>query len=335
MRRLTAGLALVALPVAASAHADPDAAIGWWSWNPDPLVLLSLAVAVAWYARGAKRRRSRLHPGEPVCVYSGLFVIFIALVSPVDPLGEASYFMHQVQHLLLRSIAPLVLFLPSPSATFIAGAPGALRRFGSALAGSRPVRVIFRALLHPVTVTLLFIASAWIWQWPPYFTAALLDPTTHNWMHFTMLGAGVLFWWRVFDERPSAPGYGVRIVMLSVATAANVILGKMLTLKDDPVVYEVYDELGRVWLDGATDEQVGGLIVWIPGSQMALIGLLIVIWRWGRRQERDESHRLRRANTAAVPARAGIQRQALALATLSLGILAGFAIWIFWVMLNR
>lgn len=338
VRALPAGAGLLLVPAIASAHAASGGPLGWWSWSAPLDVLLPLILAAVWYAHGARHRQHRRAPGETTHVAAGLLVIVVALMSPVDPLGEASYTMHQVQHLLLRSVAPLLLFVASPIPTFAAGAPGAVRRLAGRIGGNRAWRAVFGALLHPATATVLFIATAWIWQWPAFFTAALLDPTTHNWMHFTMLGSGVLFWWRIFDDRPSAPGYGGRIVMLWAATAANVVLGAILTLKGS-VAYPVYDTLSRLWLTGPADELVGGLIVWIPGSMMMLIGLLVVIRRWGERESRQEAKRIRSlagrssadALVAAVPGtRFGIRRQALGLGLISITILLVFVAWIGW-----
>lgn len=305
-----------------------------------PSILVSVAVAAWWYIRGFRDRRRSGRAGsiEALSVFSGLAVILLALNTPIDPLGERSYFMHQIQHLLLRSVAPLLIFVASPAPSFVAGLPKPLRRTMGCLVGGGVLSSLLGVLFfHPAAVTLLFIAAAWIWQWPPYFTIALHDDAVHYAMHFTMLGTGMLFWWRVFDDRPSGPGYGTRIVMLWGATVSNIILGAMLTLKGG-VVYPAYDALGRLWLDAAADEVVGGIIVWIPGAQMALIGLLVVIRRWGRRENRGAARSSRTGaargdsasavGTSSRATAAGIRRQALALGLLSAGIVAAFASWI-------
>ncbi|MDZ7748619.1 MAG: cytochrome c oxidase assembly protein [Halofilum sp. (in: g-proteobacteria)] len=340
------GACVAILPMRVFAHAEAGSTVDWWSWNAAPSVALPLIVVGLWYGRGAGVRRGRRSAHEPLLVAAGLVTVAVALLSPVDPLGERSYTMHQVQHLLLRSVAPLLLFVASPAATFVAGAPRALRRLGGGLGGPGPLRVVLHGILHPVTVTALFIAAAWTWQWPPYFTAALRDEVVHDWMHFTMLGSGLLFWWRVFDDRPSAPGYGQRVVMLWAATVANIVLGAILTLKGG-VIYPVYAELGRYWLSGVTDEVLGGLVVWIPGSQMALIGLLLVIHRWGRRESRRASThpegtrgrtgaRGATGETAATPAvGAAIRRQALGLGLLSVTVVLIFGGWIAWALIAR
>lgn len=340
-----AGILLgVLLPAAGAAWAHGPAvgaAGSWWlAWSLDPFLAAALGLTLFVYLRGLRRRRPERHAGRRVeagFFLAGLAVLVIALQSPVDPLGERSFFMHQIQHLLLRSSAPLLLFLALPQATLAAGLGTAWRRRLAALLQPRALHAAGAVLLHPVTVTVLFIAAEYVWQWPPYFEAALRDDGIHYLMHFTMLGAGLLFWWRVFDDRPRGTPYGARVVMLWVATVANIGLGAYLTLKGY-VLYPVYDELGRLWVSGPVDELLGGIVVWIPGSNMALIGLLVVLRRWGRREERDRWQQMMSAaqaepqpegmpdtplGTARMPAYARVaQRRGARLAAL-LGVLAG------------
>jgi putative membrane protein len=320
----------------AAAHSGEPSHVWWLAWSFDLDLVLPLVLVAIVYIRGAKQRRvrsARVASGiEPIFFGLGLLVLFLSLQSPIDPLGERSFSMHQVQHLLLRGVAPLLLFLPSPQATLVAGLPSWARQFFAKLGRSTPLRLFFGLLTHPISVTVLFIASAYVWQYPPYVEASLLDDGFHYLMHVTMLAAGLLFWWRIFDDRPAATSYGARVVMLWAATAANVVLGAYLTLKGG-VLYPIYDELGRLWIGGELDELLGGIIVWIPGSMMALIGLLVVIRRWGQREERVQQRRQRSASletdtavAAATGGRPGASsvRLGLMLGLVSGGIFIGF-----------
>lgn len=286
------GLALVLLvtaPSAAFAHSEGS---GWTAWSFSPETMLPLLLIGAIYWRGARKRlprSSKIASGfEPFFFTLGLVVLFLALQSPIDPLGEKSFTMHQVQHLLLRSAGPLLMFLPSPQMTLVAGWPSVVRQTVGRLGRHTPWFGFFSILVHPATVTVLFIASLYVWQYPPYFETALLNDAVHYLMHVTMLGAGLLFWWRIFDDRPSGPRYGARIIMLWVATVSNIVLGAYLTFKSE-VLYPVYDTLGRLWYTPLNDEVLGAIIMWIPGSNMSLVALLMVLFRWGRREERQRA----------------------------------------------
>lgn len=280
-------VAFVVAPDLALAHGAGSTPQNWWlAWSLDPWVAGASLLALGVYLRGWLVRRSRglVGHGEAVLFVAGMLAIVAALQSPIDPLGERSFFMHQIQHLLLRSTGPLLIFVALPQATLAAGLSSTWRRRVASVTGAGPVRLPGALITHPVTVTALFIGTAYLWQWPPYFTAALRDDAVHYLMHASMLATGILFWWRVFDDRPSGTSYGNRIVMLWIATVTNIVLGAYLTLNPG-VLYPVYDELGRVWVSGPADEILGGIVVWIPGSNMALVALLVVLRRWGNREQ--------------------------------------------------
>jgi putative membrane protein len=339
-RQAAVALALGLPAPAALAHGGE---IGWRGWSLSPEVLLPLLIVAAVYWRGVRKRRPRVRKiasgFEPAFFMLGLLVLFLALQSPIDPLGERSFTMHQVQHLLLRSVAPLLLFLPSPQRTLVAGWPSPVRRAVGRLGRIALWRGLFAALVHPATVTMLFILSLYVWQYPPYFETALRNDAVHYLMHVTMLAAGILFWWRIFDDRPSAPRFGARIIMLWVATVANIAIGAYITLKST-VLYPVYDTLGRLWYTASEDETLGGIVMWIPGSNMALIALLVVLYRWGLRDRRQrvDAVGLPAPGAASVPvADVRARQQASARLAATLGVLSAsiFLVFLGVIALNR
>ncbi|MFC3284959.1 cytochrome c oxidase assembly protein [Litchfieldella rifensis] len=284
-------LPLVLLATPAAAHGDGALTANvWLAWSFGLDFILPLVLVCFVYLRGVWQRQQRGRPTshrEASLVFLGLFMLFLALQSPIDPLGERSFSMHQVQHLLLRALGPMLLFLPSPQTTFVAGLNTHARRFLARVGRLTGLST----LSHPVTVTLLFAGLAYVWQYPPYFELALRNDMVHYLMHVTMLGSGLLFWWCIFDTRPSATHYGTRLAMLWIATTANIALGAYLTMKSS-VLYPVYDELGRLWVDGEMDELLGGLIVWILGSMMSLVPFLVILRRWGYKKDRIGKKRM-------------------------------------------
>ena len=72
---------------------------------------------------------------------------------------------HQVQHMLLRMIAPMLIALSAPQAITIAGLPTALRRGGlTPLFGNTALRGLFGWLTGPVVLTILYIAALVVWE---------------------------------------------------------------------------------------------------------------------------------------------------------------------------
>lgn len=312
----------------ALAHAHggaPSAADMAWSFAPD--ILAGIALAAALYGAGLwqQRAKERAVPRwRHAAYFTGLVALFLALQSPLDALADRSFFMHQLQHLLLQTLAPMLLMLAAPQAILVAGTPPALRRalLGPILA-SRPVRVVFGFLTRPWIAAFLLVASLYAWHWPPYHDLAVRDEAVHYLMHFTMLAAGLVFFACVFDPRPAPLGarYGVRIGILSAAMTANVILGAALALKEAPL-YAAYGEVARLWQMGALeDEQLGALIMWIPGSAAWVPAFFVLLRMWGAQEARIEARRRRGISSPAVAASAGNFRVAL---WLGLGAFAGF-----------
>jgi putative membrane protein len=197
--------------------------------------------------------------------------------------------------MLLRMIGPMLIALSAPQAMLIAGLPSGLRRGALApFASSGAFRRIFSFLTDATVVTVLFIAALYVWQYPPYHNAAILNDDIHYTMHVTMLAAGLLFWWRIFDMRPPPTGlsYGARLMMLWIATLAQIGLGAYTTLKGE-VLYPAYNVAGRLFQTSPlTDETIGGFIIWVPSAMMCLLAAILVIHLWGVQETRADENRL-------------------------------------------
>jgi putative membrane protein len=291
----------------ALAHAHGGAAaVTPAAWNITPDILAGTLIAAALYAAGLQKQRGKARTAQRWrhwAFFSGLAAVFLALQSPLDALADRSFFMHQLQHLVLQTLGPMLLMLAAPQALLAAGVPGPLRRavLGPILA-SRAVRATFGFLTHPWIAALLLVASLYAWHWPPYHDLAVLDDTVHYLMHFSLLGAGLLFFSAVFDPRPAPLGarYGTRVNILWAAMTANVLLGAALALKDS-VLYAAYDQAGRLWEMGALeDEQLGGLIMWIPGSALCVPAFFVLLRMWNSQEARVEARRRRGFSSAAV-----------------------------------
>jgi putative membrane protein len=296
------------LPAVAFAHVGEAGATGvGWHLTPD-VVLLTLLV-VALYLGGLLRLRGRAtfpSAWRSASFLGGVGLVFLALQSPLDSLSEHLFFMHQIQHFLLHSAASMLVMLAAPQGPLLAGSPRALRHFViGPIMGNGPVRAIFRVISRPVGATLLFVGSLYVWEWPAFHDLAVRDDAVHYAMHVSMLVAGLVFFWCVFDVRPAPLGarYGARVTMLWAAVVGNILLGAVTTLKRD-VLYTAYDGFGRLWGFGAlADEQLGGLIIWIPPSMMCLVALFVVIRKWSMHEARI-APRLARGvgqSTVAVP----------------------------------
>jgi putative membrane protein len=300
-----AGLALALLSIlpgtaaAASAH-GAAASETWNTWSLTPDIVIPTVIVVAIYVAGILRRSSAAsggaHAWRHVAFLGGVAAIFLSLESPLDSLAERLFSFHQIQHLLLRMIGPMLIMLAAPQAMLIAGLPSAVRRGAlGPLLGSRTARGLFAPLVNPVVNTALFIAALYVWEIPALHNAAILNDPIHYAMHVTMLLAGLLFWWRIFDARPApvSTRYGVRLMMLWVVTLSNIAIGAYTTLKTTRL-YPAYDVAGRPFhMAPLADESIGGFIMWVPGSMMCLAAIIIVANFWGRHETRMDAVRER------------------------------------------
>lgn len=267
-----------------------------WQFEPD-IVIATLLVATV-YGAGMLRRRAfagNVRRWRHAAFFGGVAAVFLSLESPIDAMSDHLFWMHQIQHMLLRMIGPMLIALSMPQAMLISGLPRALRRGALApFVGSGALRALFSWLSDAAVVTLLFIAALYVWQYPPFHNAAILDDGIHYSMHVTMLAAGLFFWWRIFDARPAPMGlsYGRRLMMLWIVTLSQIGLGAYTTLKSE-ILYPAYDVVGRLFgMKPLTDELLGGFIIWVPSSMMCLLAAILVIHMWGVHETQTEEKRL-------------------------------------------
>jgi cytochrome c oxidase assembly factor CtaG len=206
---------------------------GWGSWTFNPIVIGALLLAAFVYARAYRRaaaRSSAIGAGHWVPYGAGLLALAVALLSPLDPIGD-SYLLsaHMGQHVLLSDVAPalLVLGLRRPllplglsREALLAVAPG----------GSRFGRVLAR-LTSPWLAIPLWAVATWVWAIPTIFDFAAQHPTVHAFEHATLFYTGLALWWLIIDPLPRArlrPG-GQRLALLGFSRLASAAVCLPLT----------------------------------------------------------------------------------------------------------
>ena len=325
---------LLMAPIVANAHGGgaKENLQPWANWPFAPELLIGVAIATVFYVRGWLQRRDRagaISVWRHASFFVGLGALLIALQSPLDTLAEHSFTMHQFQHMFLRAIGPMLLMLAVPQVLLIAGMPEWLRaRVLAPLLTSRTAGALFGFFAHPFVATFLLLAVPVFWHIPRFHDLSVMNVPVHYVMHITMLVSGLFFCWRVLDPRPAPHGasYATRIVMCWAAIAGNIPLGAYLTVKS-VVLYSAYDTKGRLWgLSALADEQMGGMVIWSPGSMMFAVLLLVVIRLWGAR-ERQLDSRPAREMTAPTPASmaAANRKMGLRLAAIAMLVGAGVA----------
>lgn len=286
----------------------------WTQWSLSPDIALPTLAIVALYIAGNRDRARPAWDRHPelrhLAFFAGVAAVFLALQSPIEEVADHSFVVHQVEHMLLRTIGPMLLMLAAPQAALLRGLPGFLRRRVMApLLSSSPIRAL-AVLGHPAVATILFIGASDFWMIPRFHDLSLVDEPIHYLWHTTLLLSGLIFFWRLLDPRPYPYGasLGARLLMFWFASIGDILLGYFLTFKHE-VLYPVYDQLGRYWGMGAlNDETLGGLTMWVPGCMMLGLAVIVVIYRWVG-QEEHRAARTRRAGVAVTAAELASRRR--------------------------
>ena len=277
MRRLTPAIALVCAGPA-WAHGAEDHEIGW---TLGPGVLLPLAIALALYLAGLARLWRRSRRGRPELKRGALHfaigwaVLAGALVSPLHEAGEVSFTMHMIEHELVMLIAALLLATSRPGPVLLWGFPSVVRR------GLAPVvRMPFwRWLIAPVVATAIQAAIMVAWHMPALFDRALRSESLHIVQHVCFLTSAMLFWWAVLPRDAARAARLAGALCLFVTSVVGGGLGALMALDDSPW-YSAYAAMATTpfGLTPAEDQQVAGLIMWVPGGAFHLTAALLVLW---------------------------------------------------------
>ncbi len=286
---------LALLPAPSIAHGLlPDDTSPWMAWNLTLSITLPLAFIVLVYLRGwwkRSRRGKPASPGQALAFFLGMVCFHIALQSPIEPLSNHFLFIHQVEHLLLRVLGPLLTILAMPLAALIQGLPRSIRHHVLVpVVRNRVIQTLYGFFSHPLVAPLLFLATLIFWQVPSIHDLAVQDRLLHELMHLSMIVSGFFFWWLIADPRKTARlPLGIRLIALWVVTVPNTLLGAWITLAKSPL-YNVYDVLQGRWdVDRLFDQQLGGLLIWGPGAMMGVIGTAVILFLWIR-SDQTSSH---------------------------------------------
>lgn len=266
----------------------------WRAWTPDALVLLLALIATAAYARGVLRLWRSAGDGQIVTRWragafgAGVAGTLVALASPLEPLAEALFSAHMVQHLLLALVAPPLILLGRPGVALVHGVSDSRRRRIGRWQG-RLRRGAWRVPGVAVAGPALYVAVLLGWHLPGSYDAAVADPLIHELEHATLLGAGAAFWWPIVEPR-RIPAWTAPLSLLVAATAGG-LLSVLLTFADH-AWYAAHTASAPPWgLTPLQDQQLAGAIMWVPGGIIYLLAAALAFVRWLHEDERTTRRR--------------------------------------------
>lgn len=251
------------------------ALLGPWEMRPGvllTLVPLALLYVIGW-VRLRRRGARKLANGWRLASYlSGMGTLAAALLSPIDQLGGQLFFMHMLQHKLSIMVAAPLIWLGNPFPIGVWGLPAAGRRaVGAIFNQESPVRPYLEMVTQPFVAWIAFVFIYIGWHDPGAYNAALRNGLVHDIQHITFFISAMLFWWHVIGAAPrlhKSLSPWVAIAMLIGAIPFNAITGFVIA-NSDSVIYTYYESVPRIWgFSVLEDQSVGGVIMWIPGSEM-------------------------------------------------------------------
>ena len=251
----------------------------WRLWHFHPSVVAGLVLVGGLYVLlgglAAPRRRV-------TAFAASLLVLLGVLNGPLHDLSDGYLFSaHMVQHLILTLLFPPL---------FLYGLPAEVVRRVIRPAWLRTVGAL---LVRPVSAALIFTVPIVLWHMPRFYEAALRHHGLHIVQHLVFLATSVVMWWPVLSPVPELPraSYPGQMLYLFLLGIPMSVVGAMITLADAPL-YPFYAAAPRVWgLSPLDDQQLGGLVMWVPGGLVFWLAMTVVWFRWSAREERGDAER--------------------------------------------
>ena len=264
-----------------------DAVVHPWEWEPG--IVAPLAASAVLYALGSRRLRATdeaaLGSWNQRAFWGGWLTLVVALVSPVHPISEQLFWVHMVQHELLMTLAAPLLVVGRPLLVCLRALPERKQESLERAWHSTVIRRGWGVLTRPLDAWLLHGAIIWVWHAPALFDAALRSDAVHALQHIAFLGTALLFWEALLYRRSHAAAAGMGIVYLFTTGVHTGALGALMTFAHAPW-YPTYAQRAAAWgLSPMQDQQLAGLIMWVPGSVAYLVAALSLAARWLRESD--------------------------------------------------
>jgi cytochrome c oxidase assembly factor CtaG len=239
-------------------------------WSFEPWVVGPLLLSLAWFGIGAWRLRDRGADAAALGRRTGYFLagsalLALALMSPIDVAADRSFAAHMLEHELLMLAAAPLLVLSAPVGVALWALPHGVR-LALAGAGRAPAwSRCWAALSSLGGATMLQAIALWGWHVPRLFSLALEHEGWHVIQHLSFLATALLFWYAVWRAPRARIGGTVGALFFTATISGS--LGALMAFARGPW-YADYAALGLtpMGLSPLQDQQLAGLLMWIPGG---------------------------------------------------------------------
>ena len=264
----------------------------WERWTFAPVTMTLLLSATALYALGIRRLWRHAGQGRGVsrwqaAAFAGsVAAVVVALLSPLDGLSDLLFSAHMTQHEVLMLITAPLLAMSQPLVAYLWAFPPRARALVARATGRPVLRKVWQRLTSPLSAFLLHALALWIWHVPRLYEGALADEGVHALQHLSFTLTATLFWWGMVRGRYGRAGYGVAVLYVFLTAVHSSILGALATVADR-AWYPTYATRGEPWqIDPLADQQLAGLIMWIPSGVIFIVMGLGLLAAWLGESER-------------------------------------------------
>src|SRR3954469_1326617 len=232
----------------------------------------------AGYGRGIRR--------FDVLAFSiGGFAIAVALSPPVDEWSDDWLMAHMIQHELLMVIAAPLIAISSPMVAALWAMPSSGRRRVVEVVSGGALSRVWARLTSPMSAFVLYAVALWIWHLPALYDAALEHEPIHVIEHACFFGTAALFWWGIAHGEYGRVGYGAAVVYVFATAVHSGVLGALFTFAPR-VWYAPYLINHPSGLTPLEDQQLAGLLMWVPASLIFAAGGLVLFAAWLQESDR-------------------------------------------------
>lgn len=236
----------------------------WTRWNLDPWLIGGFLLVAIAYGLARRRVEVAARPaGQVAFFYAGWAVALLTLISPLCALSIALFSARVGQHVILVLIAAPLLVMGGIDTLFRlpAGVP--------ALKTAPVWRSLVGVLSSGRTACAAFAAALWFWHAPGPYSETFFSAGAYWSMHASLLGAAVLLWRAILVKYRDKP---MAALIAGLVTACHMgLLGGLLTFARRPLYLEHWNDALAWGYTPLNDQQLGGLILWIPGCSVFLV----------------------------------------------------------------
>ncbi|MGI6852780.1 cytochrome c oxidase assembly protein [Mesorhizobium sp. 1B3] len=281
---------------------DPSICFGSAStqagWTIGLPITLPLALTALLYGAGAQRLWRRSRRGRPTNLariglfWAGWLSLAIALVTPLHALSERLFTAHMIEHEMMMVVSAPLLAASAPIAEMLWALPQSWRLTLARVTRAHLISSAWVVLTLPAVATVLHGLAIWLWHLPILFEAALERGPLHYAQHASFLGTGLLFWWTILPRNARTRAQGTAVLHLFLTSLHTGLLGVLLFVSPRLWYPSAPLEVEQWGLSALEDQQLAGLVMWMPAGLVYGAAALLLAERWISATGRSRDRRL-------------------------------------------